>query len=129
MPARLRAATLHRLKAELVTEKEFVRAALTGRLRQTVPQGGIPSGLLASTWIRALCSHTEPCAVAPGKSRHRARIGTLTRRYRARFCALLVSWPTEYSRANLNGRLIDRGELLANVEHVAFAASRVKQFD
>ena len=35
----------------------------------------------------------------------------------------------EYSRANLNGRLIDGGESMANVEHVAFAAARVKQFE
>src|SRR5215212_2153387 len=98
MPGRLQDAMPHRVKAEPGTEKAFVRAALTGRLTQTVPQGGIPSGLLASTWIRALCSHTEPCAVAPGKSRHRARIGPLTRRYRARFCALLIPCWTEYSR-------------------------------
>ena len=35
----------------------------------------------------------------------------------------------EYSGANLNGRLIDGGKLMANVEHVTFAAARVKQFN
>ena len=35
----------------------------------------------------------------------------------------------EYSWANLNGRLIDGAKLMANVEHVAFAAARVKQFE
>ena len=75
----------------LCAEREFVRVRQKGRLMRTVPQGGIPSVSLAST-------------------------------YSSR------DW-AEYSWANLNGRLIDLRELMANVEHVAFAAARVKQFD
>src|SRR6185503_15155331 len=85
MPVRLRVATHHRGKGV------FGRVPLTGRLRRTVPQGGMPSVLLALSYS-----------------------------YRDR---------AEYSRANLNGRLIDGGKSMANVEHVAFAAARVKQFE
>jgi hypothetical protein len=84
----LRVATPHRVEAEL---SEFGRVELIGRLRRTVPQGGIPSVLRVLSYP-----------------------------YRER---------AEYSRANLNGRLIDHGELMADVEHVAFAAARVQQFD
>src|SRR6185369_5107010 len=84
-PVRLRVATHHRVKGE------FVRVAVKGKRMRRVPQGGIPSVLLAWSYS-----------------------------YR--------DW-AEYSRANLNGRLIDDGELVANVEHVAFTAARVQQFE
>ena len=86
-PGRLQVATHHRVKGGQV----FVRVALKGRGVRRVPQGGIPSAWLASSYS-----------------------------YR--------DW-AEYSRANLNGRLIDGGKLMANVEHIAFAATRVKQFE
>ena len=87
----MRDAKLHRVKADLVLVREFVRVTQTGKLMRTVPQGGIPSVLL----------------ILPYSFRDRG----------------------EYSWANLNGRLIDDGELVANVEHVAFTAARVKQFE
>ena len=82
---------LRRVLVQAPDVLELARPSSKHRLTRTVPQGGMPSVLLASSYS-----------------------------YR--------DW-AEYSRANLNGRLIDGGELMANVEHVAFAAACVQQFE
>src|SRR6185437_11127393 len=52
MPGRLRVATLHRVTAApvLVAVKGFARVGLINRVVRTVPQGGIPSDFLVSSY-------------------------------------------------------------------------------
>src|ERR1044072_7059954 len=91
--------------------------------------------LIAAVWNVDACafarrnaSSRERGAGVCACSVDRQRNANSTARGNAFGLARFVIYGGEYSRANLNGRLIDGGESVANVEHVAFAAARVKQF-